>query len=78
MRSDREYLRATDIAALTGMSLRTVRRRIADKVLPSTKLGGARLVAKAALEVVLHENDPTDTEDSDALSMADSLSGKHE
>ncbi len=44
-----EYLRATDIAELTGVSLRTVRRWIADEVIPSTKLGGARLVAKAEL-----------------------------
>ncbi len=40
-----EYLRAADIARLTGMSLRTVRRWLADGVLPSTKLGGGRLVA---------------------------------
>ena len=47
------YLRAGDIARLTGMSLRTVRRWIADEVLPSIKLGGARLVAKADLERLL-------------------------
>ena len=34
------------------MSLRTVRRWIADEVIPSTKLGGARLVAAADLEAV--------------------------
>lgn len=45
-----EYLRAADIARLTGMSLRTVRRLIADEVIPSTKLGGARLVSKVDLE----------------------------
>jgi excisionase family DNA binding protein len=39
-----------EIAALTGLALRTVRRRIADGTFPSTKLGGARLVAKADLE----------------------------
>jgi len=38
-----EYFRAADIAQLTGMSLRTVRRWIADEIIPSTKLGGARL-----------------------------------
>jgi excisionase family DNA binding protein len=53
MTEDREYLRAGEIARLTGTSVRTVRRWIADKMLPSTKLGGARLVAKADLEVVL-------------------------
>ena len=48
------YLRAGDIARLTGMSLRTVRRWIADDIIPSTKLGGARLVAKADLERLLY------------------------
>jgi excisionase family DNA binding protein len=45
-----EYMRAADIAELTGVSLRTVRRWIAEKIIPSTKLGGARLVAKAELQ----------------------------
>jgi excisionase family DNA binding protein len=44
------YLRAAEIERLTGMSLRTVRRWIAEGTLPSTKLGGARLVARADLE----------------------------
>jgi excisionase family DNA binding protein len=44
-----EYMRAADIAELTGVSVRTVRRWIADEIIPSTKLGGARLVAKAEL-----------------------------
>ena len=44
-----EYLRAGAIARLTGMSLRTVRRWIADEIIQSTKLGGARLVARAEL-----------------------------
>ena len=48
-----EYLRAADIVALTGLSLRTVRRWIADGVFPSIKLGGARLVAMADLEAAL-------------------------
>jgi excisionase family DNA binding protein len=47
------YLRAGDIARLTGMSLRTVRRWIADEILPSTKLGGARLVATADVDAML-------------------------
>jgi predicted DNA-binding transcriptional regulator AlpA len=50
---ERRYLRAADIVRLTGMSLRTVRRWIADEVIPSTKLCGARLVAAADLEAVL-------------------------
>ena len=48
-----EYLRAGDIVALTGMSIRTVRRWIADETIPSTKLGGTRFVAKADLERLL-------------------------
>jgi excisionase family DNA binding protein len=45
-----EYLRAADIARLMGISIRTVRRWIADEIISSTKLGGARLVARADLE----------------------------
>jgi excisionase family DNA binding protein len=47
------YLRAGDIARLTGMSLRTVRRWIAENVLPSTKISGARLVPRVELERLL-------------------------
>ena len=57
-----EYLRAADIVRLTGMSLRTVRRWIDDKIIPSTKLGGARLVARADLGRLLSPQ-PTATED---------------
>jgi excisionase family DNA binding protein len=53
MTGDRQYLRATEVAALTGMSIRTVRRWIREKTLPSTKLGGARLVAIADLKAML-------------------------
>jgi excisionase family DNA binding protein len=53
MTGDREYLRACDIARLTGTSIRTVRRWIKDDTLPSTKLGGARLVAMADLKATL-------------------------
>jgi excisionase family DNA binding protein len=49
----RKYLRAPEIAVLTGLSLRTIRRWISHKTIPSTKLGGARLVARADLEAVL-------------------------
>jgi excisionase family DNA binding protein len=48
-----EYLRARDIARLTGVSLRTARRWIAKEVLASGKVGGARLVAKSELERLL-------------------------
>jgi excisionase family DNA binding protein len=53
MTSDPEYLRARDIAQLTGVSLRTARRWIAKEILASTKVGGARLVAKRELERLL-------------------------
>ena len=49
MNGHSEYLRAREIAALTGVKLRTVRRWIADGRLPSVKVGGARLVARTDL-----------------------------
>jgi excisionase family DNA binding protein len=48
-----EYLRAGDIARLSGASVRTVRRRIADGTLPSVKMGGLRLVSRKVLDRVL-------------------------
>ena len=48
-----EFLRADDIARLTGLSLRTVRRWIADEIVPSVKVRGARLVPRKGLERVL-------------------------
>jgi excisionase family DNA binding protein len=53
MTSRAEYLRAADIARLIGISIRTVRRWIADEIIPSVKLGGSRLVARADLERLL-------------------------
>lgn len=53
MNDSAEYLRAGDIARLTGVTIRTVRRWITDGTIPSTKLGGARLVAKVDLEGLL-------------------------
>ena len=50
MNGGTEYLRARDVAEITGVSVRTVRRWIADGIIPSTRLGGARLVAKTELE----------------------------
>jgi excisionase family DNA binding protein len=50
MTNAQEYLRARDIAQLTGISLRTARRWIANKTLVSGKIGGARLVPKGELE----------------------------
>jgi excisionase family DNA binding protein len=48
-----EYLRAGDIARLAGVSVRTVRRWIAEKILPSVKMRGVRLVPRKVLERVL-------------------------
>lgn len=53
-----EYLRAGDIARLTGRSIRTVRRWIKSGVLRSVKLGGSRLVAASDLERLLHPEAP--------------------
>ena len=53
MTNAQEYLRARDIVRLTGVSLRTARRWIANKILASGKVGGARLVAKSELERLL-------------------------
>ncbi len=49
MSGQSQYLRAGAIADLTGQSVRTVRRWIADGTLPSIKIGGARLVAERDL-----------------------------
>ena len=53
MTGQSEYLRARDIARLTGVSLRTARCWIAKRILASGKVGGARLVAKSELERLL-------------------------
>jgi excisionase family DNA binding protein len=58
-----EYLRARDIARLTGVSIRTARRWIAKRILVSGKLGGARLVAKSELERLLSPTPDLDDED---------------
>jgi excisionase family DNA binding protein len=63
MMDDTEYLRAAEIVALTGVSLRTVRRWIADRIIPSVKLGGARLVHKAELERLLTPRPNTSEEE---------------
>ena len=54
------HLRAHQIADRLGISVRTIRRRIADGTLPSIKLGGARLIPAAKLELILSDvNDRT-------------------
>jgi len=59
-----EYLRAGDIARLTGVSLRTARRWIATGILVSAKVGGARLVARSELERLLSPARQVDEEGS--------------
>jgi hypothetical protein len=62
----RGYFRAREIVELTGLSLRTVRRRIADETLHSVKWGGARLVPVTDIagpeEPILWETDETENE----------------
>jgi excisionase family DNA binding protein len=47
------YLRAQGVADLLGVSVRTVRRWIADGILPSTLIGGSRLIAEEDLALAL-------------------------
>ncbi len=48
-----KYHRARQIAETLGLTERTIRRWISDETLPSSKIGGARLVADADLERLL-------------------------
>ncbi len=64
--TDPTHLRVREIAADLGMSERTIRRWISDGTLPSSKLGGARLVARADLERLLAAPDIPPQEDGDA------------
>jgi len=61
MTGESEYLRARDIARLSGVSIRTARRWIAKRILASGKIGGARLVARSELERLLPP--PPDVDD---------------
>ena len=63
MTDEPEYLRAGDIVRLTGVSLRTARRWIANQILVSGKVGGARLVAKGELERLLSPSRKVEEED---------------
>jgi excisionase family DNA binding protein len=60
-----DYLRAADIARLTGVSLRTVRRWIAEGILPSVRVGGVRLAPKKDVVQMLTPAPPpwSDTEE---------------
>jgi excisionase family DNA binding protein len=59
------YFRATEIADLTGLSLRTIRRWIAHQILPSTKIGGVRLVAISDLQALLAASEESYSEASE-------------
>ena len=48
---DPDYLTATEAASRLGISLRTVRRRIADGSLPSARIGRAVRIPVAALDL---------------------------
>lgn len=49
---DTTYLTAAQVAERLGISLRTVRRRIADGTLPSVKVGGAVRIPASALDIL--------------------------
>jgi excisionase family DNA binding protein len=49
--SDADYLTAAEAAVRLGLSLRTVRRRIADGSLPSVRIGRAVRIPPAALDL---------------------------
>jgi hypothetical protein len=51
------YLRARDIARLTGMSVRTARRWIAKRILASGKVGGARLYLEEIRPALLRHSE---------------------
>jgi excisionase family DNA binding protein len=48
-----DFLRAGEIARLARVSVRTVRRWIAEEILPSVKIRGVRLVPRKNLERML-------------------------
>ena len=64
MTNGSEYLRARDIVGITGVSLRTARRWIGNKIL-AVKVGGARLVARGELERLLSPSHKVDDDDVD-------------
>ena len=65
MTNGSEYLRARDIVGITGVSLRTARRWIENKILASVKVGGARLVARGELQRLLSPSHKVDDDDVD-------------
>ena len=53
-----DFLRASGIARLADVSVRTVRRWIAEGTLPSVKVRGVRLVPRKDFERVLSPPEP--------------------
>ncbi len=53
MTVERSHLRVREIVDLLGTSERTIRRWLTDGTLPSVKIGGTRLVARADLDRLL-------------------------
>ncbi len=56
--SDPDYLDATEVAARLGISLRTVRRRIADGSLPSVRIGRAVRIPASVLQLPVARTAP--------------------
>ena len=63
MTASREFLRADEIARLSGVSVRTVRRWIAAGTLPSVKVGGVRLVARQTVQKTARAGPPDWSDD---------------
>ena len=61
------YLSATEAAERLGISLRTVRRRIADGSLPSVRIGGTVRIPASALEPPLPTAGPGAAREATAL-----------
>ncbi len=54
-----QMLRVAEVAERLACSERTIRRRIADKTLPSVKIKGIRRIPEKALDQLIGDGDPT-------------------
>lgn len=68
--TDPDYLDAAEVAARLGISLRSVRRRIADGSLPSVRIGRAVRIPAAALDLPTARPAPTAARDAVAPDVA--------
>ena len=57
-----ELLTVAEVAILLRVSRRTVTRWLSAGVLPSTKVGGRRLIARSALQDMLSQDQPAGDE----------------